>query len=86
MSTTFATPQIQAQDIVTTAHQVMPGDLLLNKDGQPVVLVTRAETRHTGRKVTRISGEWLVQRPRRSSPIFRQTVGAGSVALVRRGA
>jgi hypothetical protein len=73
-------------DIVTTARRVMPGDLLLDANSVPVVLVTRARTRMTGRQVTQIEGEWLVQRPLGASTIFHRSTVATSATYVRRAA
>lgn len=84
MSITQTVESTPVADIMTTARKIMPGDILLSRTGRPMVLVTRAETRHTGRKVTRVSGEWLVERPNGAPPIFRQTVGASAPAAVRR--
>lgn len=73
-------------DIVTSAQGVLPGDLLLDANGVPVVLVTRARTRLTGKKVTQIEGEWLITRPATAPGIFRRTSLATSATYVRRAA
>lgn len=73
-------------DIATTAQRVMPGDILLDVTGRPVVLVTRARTRHTGKKVTEIQGEWLIERPATAPRIFRRSTLSIAVTYVRRGA
>ena len=73
-------------DIVTTARRVMPGDILLDVNGVPVVLVTRARTRLTGKQVTQIEGEWLIQRPLGAASIFRRSTVATSTTYVRRAA
>lgn len=73
-------------DITTTAQRVMPGDILLDVTGRPVVLVTRARTRMTGRRVTQIEGEWLVERPTTAPRIFRRSTLSTAVTYVRRGA
>lgn len=74
-------------DFVTTAQRVMPGDILLHAEtGQPTVLVTRARTRHTGKKVTQIEGEWLIERPLGATSIFRRSSLATAPAYVRRAA
>lgn len=71
-------------DFVTTAQRVMPGDILLSEDGRPMVLVTRARTRMTGRRVTQIEGEWLVERPSTASRVFRRSTLASAATYVRR--
>lgn len=73
-------------DFVTSAQRVMPGDILLSEDGRPVVLVTRARTRHTGKKVTEVQGEWLIERPRTAPRIFRRSTLASAATYVRRAA
>jgi hypothetical protein len=73
-------------DVVTSAQRVLPGDLLLDAAGSPVVLVTRARTRSTGRKVTQIEGEWLVQRPAGAPTVFRRSSLATLATYIRRGA
>lgn len=71
-------------DIVTTARRVMPGDILLDARGVPVVLVTRARTRLTEKPVTQIEGEWLIQRPLGATSIFRRSTLASSATYIRR--
>ncbi len=71
-------------DIVTTARRVFPGDILLDANGVPVVLVTRARTRMTGKQVTQIEGEWLIQRPATAPSVFRRTSLATSATYIRR--
>lgn len=71
-------------DIMTTARRVMPGDILLDRRGVPIALVTRARTRLTGRRVTRIEGEWLLSRPLGSSNVFRRTTMATTATAIRR--
>lgn len=83
MNTTLART---SADFVTSAQRVMPGDILLSEDGQPTVLVTRARTRHTGKKVTQIEGEWLIERPLGASSIFRRSSLAKAAAYIRRAA
>ena len=73
-------------DIVTTARRVLPGDILLDVHGVPVVLVTRARICLTGKKVTQIEGEWLITRPATAPGIFRRTSLATSAVYVRRAA
>lgn len=73
-------------DFVTSAQRVMPGDILLSEDGQPTVLVTRARTRHTGKKVTQIEGEWLIARPLGAARIARRSSLASAAIYVRRAA
>lgn len=73
-------------DIVTSAQRVLPGDLLLDASGTPVVLVTRARTRRTGRQVTQIEGEWLIARPLGASSVFRRSTLSGFATYVRRAA
>lgn len=73
-------------DIVTSAQRVLPGDLLLDANGFPVVLITRARTRRTGRQVTQIEGEWLVTRPAGASTIFRRSSLSSLATYIRRGA
>lgn len=73
-------------DIVTSAQRVLPGDLLLDANGVPVVLITRTRTRRTGKQVTQIEGEWLVQRPLGASTIFRRSSLSTLATYVRRGA
>jgi hypothetical protein len=74
-------------DIVTTARRVLPGDILLDVNGVPVVLVTRARTRLTSvKQVTQIEGEWLVRRPLGTSSIFRRSTLSTSTTYVRRAA
>lgn len=73
-------------DIVTSAQRVLPGDLLLDANGVPVVLITRARTRRTGRQVTQIEGEWLVTRPAGASTIFRRSSLSSLATYIRRGA
>lgn len=73
-------------DIVTSAQRVLPGDLLLDASGSPVVLVTRARTRRTGRQVTQIEGEWLVNRPAGASTVFRRSSLSTLATYIRRGA
>lgn len=77
-------PAPSQADIVTSAQRVMPGDILLSNEGVPVVLVTRARTRLTGKRVTSIAGEWLTERPIGSSSVFRRTTLATSAIAVRR--
>jgi hypothetical protein len=84
MSTLTAVPT--DTDIVTTARRVLPGDILLDANGSPVVLVTRARTRMTGRQVTQIEGEWLIARPATAPRIFRRSTVSTSATYVRRGA
>lgn len=74
------------QNIMTTVRKVMPGDLLLNKNGDPLVLITRAETRHSGRKTTRLFGEWLVNVPAGYPSVFERALPSSTRAMVRRGA
>lgn len=83
MNTTLAST---SADFVTSAQRVMPGDILLSEDGQPTVLVTRARTRHTGKKVTQIEGEWLISRPLGASRIAKRVSLATAATYVRRGA
>lgn len=71
-------------DIVTMACRVLPGDILLDVHGVPVVLVTRARTRHTGKKVTQIEGEWLIERPLGAPSIFRRSSLSSSATYLRR--
>lgn len=73
-------------DIVTTARRVLPGDILLDAHGVPVVLVTRARTRMTGRQVTQIEGEWLITRPATAPRLFRRSTVSTSATYVRRAA
>lgn len=73
-------------DFVTTAQRVMPGDILLDATGRPVVLITRARTRHTGKKVTEIQGEWLIERPTTAPRIFRRSTLSTAATYVRRAA
>lgn len=83
----MATPTViqgREIDIVTSAQRVMPGSILLDASGTPVVLITRARTRMTGRKVTQIEGEYLVSRPAGSPCVFRHSVLATSALYIRR--
>lgn len=73
-------------DIVTTARRVMPGDILLDANGLPVVLVTRARTRMTGKQITQIEGEWLISRPATAPRIFRRSTVSTSATYIRRAA
>lgn len=73
-------------DIVTSAQRVLPGDLLLDANSVPVVLVTRVRTRRTGKQVTQIEGEWLVTRPAGAPTVFRHSTLASTATYVRRGA
>lgn len=74
-------------DIVTSAQRVLPGDLLLDANGVPVVLITRTRTRRgTARQVTQIEGEWLVQRPLGASSVFRRSSLSTLATYVRRSA
>jgi hypothetical protein len=73
-------------DIVTSAQRVLPGDLLLDANGVPVVLITRARTRRTGRQVTQIEGEWLITRPAGAPTVFRRSTLASAATYVRRAA
>lgn len=73
-------------DIVTSAQRVLPGDLLLDANGSPVVLITRARTRRTGRQVTQIEGEWLVTRPAGAPTVFRRSSLSTLGTYIRRGA
>ena len=73
-------------DIVTSAQRVLPGDLLLDAHGVPVVLITRARTRRTGKSVTQIEGEWLVQRPAGAPTVFRRSSLATLATYIRRAA
>lgn len=73
-------------DIVTTARRVLPGDILLDANGAPAVLVTRARTRMTGKQVTQIEGEWLTYRPAGASMVFRRSSLSTLATYVRRAA
>lgn len=77
-------PAPSQSDIVTSAQRVMPGDILLDKQGLPVALVTRARTRLTGKRVTRVEGEWLINRPLGAPSVFRRTTLATSATVIRR--
>lgn len=83
---TLTIPAPAQTDIVTTARRVLPGDILLDVNNVPVVLVTRARTRMTGRQVTQIEGEWLIARPATAPRIFRRTSLSTSATYVRRTA
>lgn len=71
-------------DIVISAQRVLPGDLLLDANSVPVVLVTRARTRRTGKQVTQIEGEWLVTRPAGTPTVFRRSSLSTLATYVRR--
>lgn len=73
-------------DFVTSAQRVLPGDILLDANGVPVVLITRARTRRTGKQVTQIEGEWLVNRPAGASTVFRRSSLSTLATYIRRGA
>jgi len=75
-----------AAEFVTTARRVLPGDILLSEQGTPLVLVTRARTRLTGRRITQIEGEWLVQRPAGAPSIFRRSTVDTYSTYIRRAA
>jgi hypothetical protein len=77
---------VPEQNIMTTARKVMPGDILLNKNGKPLVLITRAETLHSGRKRTRLFGEWLVTVPMGYPTVFERVLPSDTRAMVRRSA
>lgn len=82
---TITTPATSL-DFVTAAQRVLPGDILLTEDGRPIALITRARTRHTGRKVTEVQGEWLIDRPATAPRIFRRSTLATAGTYVRRAA